>query len=80
MNEVILTDEHEMFFGLFKIAATWDCLFILEFHCLDLFGHNQITRLTTAQQTDLSLAARRDIFIEAVEKGYDPDLRETTLQ
>lgn len=69
---VELTDTDETFFGLLKIAAQWDCLYVVEFHCMKLYGHDRVTSLSQTQQMQLYEYARRDIFKDALLKGYKP--------
>lgn len=60
------------FLDLFQIAAKYDCLYVLDFHCDDLFDHCQISLLTDYERALVARAARREVFSEAVEKGYEP--------
>ncbi|MBO6755960.1 MAG: hypothetical protein JJ902_06505 [Roseibium sp.] len=60
------------FLDLFKIAAEFDCLYLLDFYCFDLFDHDQIGKLNEREQAELADAARREIFEEALAKGYEP--------
>lgn len=67
-----LSDTDETFFGLIKIAAQWDCLYVVDFHCMKLYGHDRVTSLSPSQQMQLYEYARRDIFKDAMLKGYKP--------
>lgn len=71
-SEIELTPSDETFFGLIKIAAQWDCLYVVEFHCIKLYGHDRVTSLSPSQQMQLYAYSRRDIFKDAMLKGYKP--------
>ena len=60
------------FLELWHIAAMFDCLYVLNFHCMDLFQHDQTSLLTDEERADLARAAQREIFGEAISKGYRP--------
>ncbi|MTI45353.1 hypothetical protein JM93_01260 [Roseibium hamelinense] len=60
------------FLDLFKIAARYDCLYLLQFYCFDMYDHDRITALDIEEQAALARAARGDIYEEAVSKGYEP--------
>lgn len=60
------------FLDLFQIAARFDCLYVIDFHCDDLFNHTQISALTDEERAQVARAARREVFGEAMSKGYEP--------
>ncbi|MTH94868.1 hypothetical protein [Roseibium sp. RKSG952] len=60
------------FLELFKLAAQYDCLYLLDFYCYDMFDHDRVTALSADEQADLARAARRDIVEDAMSKGYQP--------
>ncbi|MBO6507574.1 MAG: hypothetical protein JJ866_25085 [Roseibium sp.] len=66
------TTEQLEFLDLWKIAADYDCLYLLDFYCYDMFDHNQTSDLTDEERADLARTARPDIFAEAIQKGYVP--------
>ena len=72
MTKHDFTAEQLEFLDLWKIAAGYDCLYLLDFYCYDMFDHNQTSDLTDSQRADLARAARSDIVAEAVQKGFVP--------
>lgn len=58
------------FLELFEIAARYDCLYLLDFHCFALFEHDQTSLLTDEQRAELAETAQADIFAEAEQKGF----------
>lgn len=60
------------FLDLFKIAADYDCLYLLDYHCMDLFDHDGVGTLNEDEQEQLAYAACPDIFSEAIQAGYRP--------
>lgn len=60
------------FLELFKIAAVYDCLYLFDYHCMDLFAHDNVGTLSEEDQEQLAYAASADIFSEAVQAGYRP--------
>lgn len=60
------------FLDLFKIAADYNCLYLLDYHCMDLFDHDGVGTLSEEQQEQLAYAACPDIFSEAIQAGYRP--------
>ncbi|WP_153768326.1 hypothetical protein [Labrenzia sp. CE80] len=71
-NKYHFTKKQLRFLDLFKMAADFDCLPLLDYYCMDLFDHDRISRLTEDQLVDLAECAQKDIFGEALEKGYRP--------
>ena len=66
------TKEQLEFLEIFEIAARYDCLFLLDFHCFDLFDHDQTSLLSDGERAQLAAAARYDIYAEAMQKGFLP--------
>jgi len=64
--------KHLKFMELFKIACDFDCLYLLDFYCVDLFDHDNLTQLSEHEADELAEAAQRDIFAHAIKKGFDP--------
>lgn len=60
------------FLEVWHLAARWDCLYIIRFYCQDAYGHDNTSKLTDQQRADLADAAERDIFDEAIARGYTP--------
>ncbi|WP_305983853.1 hypothetical protein [Roseibium sp. MMSF_3544] len=61
------------FLELFEIAARYDCLYLLDFHCFNMFNHDQTSLLTDAERAQLAAEARSDIFAEAIQRGFVPN-------
>lgn len=72
MSEEDYTKEQLEFLEIFEIAARYDCLFLLDFHCFDLFDHDQTSLLSDGERAQLAAAARYDIYAEAMQKGFLP--------
>ncbi|WP_421983898.1 hypothetical protein [Roseibium sp.] len=64
------TKEQLEFLELFEIAARYDCLYLLDFHCFNMFNHDQTSLLTDAERAELAVEARGDIFAEAIQRGF----------
>lgn len=60
------------FLELFHICAKFDCLFILDFHCMNEFNHDKVTDLTDDERYHLAVIAEKEIFEHALENGYRP--------
>lgn len=70
MNNNFAAFSPTKFDDLFKLAADWDCLHILDFYCEDLFDHDRVGSLNRAEQAMLAEAAELFIFMECASKGY----------
>lgn len=73
MSEQDFTKEQLAFLELFEIAARYDCLYLLDFHCFNMFNHEQTSLLSDAERAELAVAARTDIFAEAIQRGFQPN-------
>ncbi|MEP3045737.1 MAG: hypothetical protein ABJL55_12240 [Roseibium sp.] len=73
MSKGEFTREQLEFLELFKIAAKYDCVYLLDYHCFNLFEHDQTSILTDAERSMLAAHAQRDIFAEALQQGFEPD-------
>ncbi len=62
------TNEQLEFLELFEIAARYDCLYLLDFHCFNMFNHDQTSLLTDTERAELAVEARGDIFAEAIQR------------
>ncbi len=69
------TNAQLKFLKLFEVAARYDCLYLLDFHCVALFDHDQTSLLTDDQRSELAEVAQADIFAEARQKGYQPSAK-----
>ena len=63
---------HEDFLQLMHIAADYDCMYLIDFYCMNLFDHSDVTHLTDDQLSSLSDAVQRDVFSHALQSGYQP--------
>lgn len=72
MTEVMIARKHLLFLDLMQLAARYDCMALIDFHCMLLFEHTRISQLTADQQAELAEAARADIFSQALAAGYRP--------
>lgn len=66
------TREQLKFLELWHIAALFDCMFILDFHCSNEFFHDKVTDLTDAERHHLAVLAEREIFEHAIANGFKP--------
>lgn len=66
------TDEQLEYLELWHIAAKYDCLYILDFHCANLFDHDRVLQLSDRQRADLAQSAQKDVFEHAIKRGYRP--------
>lgn len=66
------------FYGLLKIALLLDCEHILEWDCLQLFGHSSVLKLNRNQQRELYYKSRKAILGE-LERSNDPALMRVAL-
>lgn len=71
-EESEFTGEQLKFLELFHIAAQYDCLYILDFYCMDEFDHDRILNLTDEERALLADRAQREIFAHAIEHGFRP--------
>lgn len=73
-----MSDEYEFtklqleFLELWHISAQYDCLYIIRFHCMDRFEHDQTCLLSDEERAELARLAQKEIFGVAIEKGYQP--------
>lgn len=68
------------FLQLFHIAARYDCLCIIDYYCMNEFDHDRVTSLTDDERVRLVELAEREIFAEAIEKGYRPNRVSSEVQ
>ena len=54
-------------------ACRFDCLDLIEFECIKMFGHDQLTRLSEDEGNSLALACRQRIARRAHRLGYLPN-------
>ncbi|WP_298984003.1 hypothetical protein [uncultured Roseibium sp.] len=73
-NNADFTAEQLTFLQLFHIAAQYDCLYILDFYCMNEFDHDKVTDLSDSERRHLAELAEREIFEYAIENGYRPTL------
>lgn len=66
------TQQQLGFLQLWHIAAQHDCLYIIDWHCFDLFEHDKVSALSDEDRDRLVLAAQPHIFHKAIENGYRP--------
>ncbi len=71
-NKEEFTKEQMKFLELFHIAALFDCLYILDFHCMNEFNHDKVSDLTDQGRYHLAVLAEKEIFEHAIESGYQP--------
>lgn len=57
---------------IWHISAQYDCMFILDYYCMNEFGHGKVASLSDDQRAYLADKAEREIFDEAIGKGYRP--------
>ncbi|MBO6893428.1 MAG: hypothetical protein JJ866_15905 [Roseibium sp.] len=60
------------FLQVWHLAAMYDCIYILEFYCMDQFDHDRLTLLTDEERARVAEAAEADIYDEAIAQGYQP--------
>lgn len=58
--------------ALYKTASRFDCGFLLDFHCYNMFSHNRPELLPPHQQFDLASTAEADIMMPAKAAGKSP--------
>lgn len=73
MSDKVFSKQQLEFLDLFNLAARYDCLYLLDFHCFSMFEHDQTSLLDDAERAELAAAARRDILAEAMLNGFHPD-------
>lgn len=66
------TAQQQRFLELFHIAAKFDCLYLLDFHCMNEFNHDSVTALTDDERHHLTVMAEKEIFEHALQAGYRP--------
>lgn len=66
------TSRQLKFLDLFQIAARFDCLYVLDFYCMDAFDHDNVSQLNEIELAQLADRAQRDIFAHAIGSGYKP--------
>lgn len=52
------------FYGLVKIALLLDCEHIMEWECIQAYGHSSIIRLNKEQQSDIYHKSKKAVFSE----------------
>lgn len=72
MSTIEFTKEQLEFLEIFDIAARYDCLYLLDFHCFNMFDHDQTSLLSDKERAELAVTARYDIYSEAMQKGFLP--------
>jgi uncharacterized protein YaiE (UPF0345 family) len=84
MSGIISEEEYEFttselnFYTLLKAALLLDCEHIMEWDCLQLFGHTSLLKLTPSQQTDVYYKSRKAVICE-LERSNDPALMRAIL-
>ena len=71
-DENFFTAQQLTFLQLLHIAAKYDCLYIIDFYCMDEFDHDQTSILSDDERAILTARAEREIFAHAIENGYRP--------
>lgn len=75
MNFGNISNEQMTFLELFKKAADLDCLYLIDFHCHNLYGHDQTTRLSDIELAHLSHTVSTDIRTKVEIAGSPPENR-----